>query len=157
AEHIEGIEMLLRADSAGATHELADWCQDADIRFSVGYDLTEPVREAILKVPAHAWVPAIDQDGSERENGDVCELSELVDLSSWPQGTRLICRRERPHPGAQLSFTDHDGYRFQTFLTDQDDSDIAVLERRQRQRARVEDQIRDDKDTGLAKLPSKDF
>ena len=111
-----------------ATHELIDWCPDASIRFSVGYDLTEPVRAAILKVPVNASVPAVETDGSERENGEVCELSELVDLSSWPDGTRLICRRERPHPGAQLAFTDHDGYRFQTFLTDQDDTDIAVLE-----------------------------
>ena len=66
-------------------------------------------------------------------------------------------RRERPHPGAQLSFTDHDGYRFQAILTDQTDPDIAVLERRHRQRARVEDRIRDDKDTGLAKLPFKQY
>jgi hypothetical protein len=156
-EHIEEIEMLMRADSAGATHELTDWCRDARIGFSVGYDLTEPVRAAILKVPTNAWVPALEQDGGERQNGQVCELTELVDLSSWPQGTRLIARRERPHPGAQLSFTDLDGYRFQAFLTDQHDTNIAVLECRQRQRARVEDQIRDDKDTGLAKLPFKDF
>jgi hypothetical protein len=156
-EHVEQIELLLRADSAGATHELADWCRDAQIGFSVGYDLTEPVRSAIGKVPQNAWVSALEQDGTERSNGEVCELTGLVDLSSWPQGTRLICRRERPHPGAQLSFTDHDGYRFQTFLTDQHDTDVAVLELRQRQRAHVEDQIRDDKDTGLAKLPFKDF
>jgi hypothetical protein len=155
--HVGEIEMLLRADSAGATHGLIDWCRDARIRFSVGYDLTEPVRAAILKAPAGAWIPALDQDGSERANGEVCELSELVDLSLWPEGTRLICRRERPHPGAQLAFTDHDGYRFQCFITDQNDADIAVLERRQRQRARVEDQIRDDKDTGMARLPFKDF
>ena len=69
----------------------------------------------------------------------------------------MIVRRERPHPGAQLSFTDHDGYRFQAILTDQPDPNIAVLERRHRQRARVEDRIRDDKDTGLAKLPFKAF
>src|ERR1019366_2826926 len=69
----------------------------------------------------------------------------------------LIVRRERPHPGAQLSFTDHDGYRFQAILTDQPDQHIAVLERRHRQRARVEDRIRDDKDTGLQKFPFKDF
>ena len=69
----------------------------------------------------------------------------------------MIVRRERPHPGAQLSFTDHDGYRFQAILTDQTDPDIAILERRHRQRARVEDRIRDDKDTGLAKLPFKAF
>ena len=157
AAHVEEIEILLRADSAGATHELIDWCRDARIRFSVGYDLTQPVREAILKAPANAWVSALEQDGSERSNGEVCELTELVDLSGWPEGTRLICRRERPHPGAQLSFTDHDGYRFQAFLTDQHDADIAGLELRQRQRAHVEDQIRDDKDTGMAKLPFKDF
>jgi len=66
-------------------------------------------------------------------------------------------RRERPHPGAQLSFTDHDGYRFQAILTDQSDENIAILERRHRQRARVEDRIRDDKDTGLAKLPFREF
>jgi hypothetical protein len=154
---VQEIEILLRADSAGATHELCDWCHDARIGFSVGYDLTEPVRRGILKVPDNAWVAALEQDGSERSNGHVTELTGLLDLSSWPEGTRLICRRERPHPGAQLAFTDHDGYRFQAFLTDQANPDIAVLERRQRQRAHVEDQIRDDKDTGLAKLPFKDF
>jgi hypothetical protein len=69
----------------------------------------------------------------------------------------VIVRRERPHPGAQLSFSDLDGYRFQAILTDQPDSNIAVIERRHRQRARIEDRIRDDKDTGLAKLPFKAF
>jgi hypothetical protein len=72
-----------------------------------------------------------------------------------PEGSRLIVRRERPHPGAQLSFTDHDGYRFQAILADQPDHNIAQLECRHRQRAHVEDRIRDDKDTGLAKLPFK--
>ncbi len=94
---------------------------------------------------------------SERENGQVCEITDRVDLSSWPERSRLIVRRERPHPGAQLSFTDHDGYRFQAILTDQDDQDIAVLECRHRQHAHVEDRIRDDKDTGLSKFPFKEF
>ena len=156
-EHIEEIELLLRVDSAGATHELIDWCRDGDIRFSVGYDLTEPVRAAIVDLPEDAWVPALDQDGAVRPNGQVAELTGRVDLCSWPEGSRLICRRERAHPGAQLSFTDHDGHRFQVLLTDQIDPDIAVLERRQRQRARAEDHIRNDKDTGLAKLPFRDF
>jgi DDE family transposase len=157
AEFIESLEILVRADRAGATHELADYCREASMCFSFGYDLSEPVRAAILEVPEDAWVPALDQDGSERENGEVCELTDRIDLASWPEGSRLIVRRERPHPGAQLSFTDHDGYRFQAILTDQPDSDIAILERRHRQRARVEDRIRDDKDTGLAKLPFKEF
>ena len=157
AEQIESIEILVRADSAGATHETAEHCHEANLRFSFGYELTETVRAAILETPEDAWVPALDQNGSVRENGEVVELTDRLDLSTWPEGSRLIVRRERPHPGAQLSFTDHDGYRFQAILTDQTDPDIAVLERRHRQRARVEDRIRDDKDTGLAKLPFKAF
>jgi Transposase DDE domain group 1 len=156
-QYIESIAILVRADSAGATHDLADYCREGRMRFSFGYELTESVRAAILEIPADAWVPALDQDGSERENGEVAEITDSIDLSSWPEGSRLIVRRERPHPGAQLSFTDHDGYRFQAILTDQDDEDIAIIERRHRQRARVEDRIRDDKDTGLAKCPFKEF
>jgi hypothetical protein len=156
-QHIEQIEILVRADRAGATHELADYCREGRMRFSLGYDLTETVRAAILEIPEDAWVPALDQDGSERDNGEVAEITDRLDLAGWPDGSRLIVRRERPHPGAQLSFTDHDGYRFQAILTDQHDQNIATLERRHRQRARVEDRIRDDKDTGLAKLPFREF
>jgi hypothetical protein len=157
AEHIESLQILVRADSAGATHGLADYCREHCMRFSVGYELTEPVRAAILKIPAGAWLPALEKDGGERANGQVAEITEGVDLSSWPRGSRLIVRRERPHPGAQLSFTDHDGHRFQAILTDQDGQDIACIECRQRQHAHVEDRIRDDKDTGLAKFPFKEF
>ena len=157
AKYIESLQILVRADSAGATHELADHCYAGNMRFSFGYELTESVRAAILEVPADAWVPALDQDDTERENGEVVEITDRVDLTGWPKGSRLIVRRERPHPGAQLSFTDHDGYRFQAILTDQTDTDIAILERRHRRRARVEDRIRDDKDTGLQKFPFKQF
>ena len=156
-EYIAELEILVRADSAGATHGFVDYCREGSLRFSVGYELTEQVRAAILQIPEDAWAPALAQDGSERENGEVCEITDMVDLSSWPEGTRLIVRRERPHPGAQLSFTDHDGYRFQAILTDQPDQDIAVLECRHRQHAHVEDRIRNDKDTGLAKFPFKAF
>ena len=157
AEHIQSLQILVRADSAGATHALADYCRDANMRFSVGYELTEQVRTAILEIPEDAWIPAFDQDGSARANGQVAEITASVELSCWPQGSRLIVRRERPHPGAQLSFTDHDGHRFQAILTDQTDQDIALLECRHRQHAHVEDRIRDDKNTGLAKLPFKEF
>ena len=157
AEQIESIAILVRADSAGATHETAEHCDEGNLRFSFGYELTETVRAAILETPDEDWIAALDQDGSVRENGEVVELTHRLDLSTWPKGSRLIVRRERPHPGAQLSFTDHDGYRFQAILTDQTAPEIAVLERRHRQRARVEDRIRDDKDTGLAKLPFKAF
>jgi hypothetical protein len=157
AGYIESLEILVRSDSAGATHGLVDYCRDASMRFSVGYELTESVRAAILQIPEDAWVVALDQDGSERKNGEVCEITNMVDLSAWPEGSRLIVRRERPHPGAQFSFTDHDGYRFQAILTDQPDEDIAVIECRHRQHAHVEDRIRDDKDTGLSKFPFKEF
>jgi Transposase DDE domain group 1 len=157
AERVESLEILVRADTAGATHETADHCFEANLRFSFGYELTEQVRTAILQIPEDAWVPALDQDGSQRENGEVVEITHLLDLSTWPERSRVIVRRERPHPGAQLSFTDQDGYRFQAILTDQTDPDIAIIERRHRQRARVEDRIRDHKDTGLAKFPFKAF
>jgi hypothetical protein len=157
ADRVEQLEILVRADSAGATHELADYCAEAGMRFSFGYDLTKTVRAAILETPANAWVPALDQDGTARENGQVVEITDRLSLCSWPERSRVIVRRERPHPGAQLSFTDVDGYRFQAILTDQADEAIAVIERRHRQRARVEDRIRDDKDTGLQKFPFREF
>jgi hypothetical protein len=155
-EHVEQIDILLRTDSAGATHALLDWCREGRIRFSVGIELSEQARAAILATPATAWRPALEQDGTERGNGQVAELTDLLDLDRWPEGSRVIVRRERPHPGAQLSFTDHDGHRFQAILTDQH-GDPAVLERRHRARARVEDHIRNDKQTGLANLPFRAF
>ncbi len=66
--------------------------------------------------------------GDERDYAEVVEITELVDLSSWPAGTRMIARLEDPHPGAQLTFTDIDGHRFQVFVTDLTDADIAYLE-----------------------------
>jgi hypothetical protein len=111
------------------------------------------VREAILAQPEQAWTPAVDADGQVRDGAEVCELTGWVDLGTWPAGTRLLCRREDAHPGAQLRFTDHDGHRFQVFLTDQPDGDLACLELRHRQRARVEDRIRAAKATGLSNLP----
>ena len=157
AELIETIEILVRTDSAGATHELLDFCREHRLRFSVGYELTDPVRAAILKIPEDSWVAALATDGSERENGQIAEVTDLLDLTGWPTGSRVIIRRERAHPGAQLSFTDHDGHRFQGVLTDQPDPDIQVLERRQRQRAHAETHIRNDKDTGLRNMPFRDF
>jgi hypothetical protein len=155
-EQAWAMEMLARADSGGATHEFADALREVDIRFSIGFDLTAPVREAILAMPDSAWVSAITQAGEKREGAAVCELKDL-DLSAWPAGTRAICRRERPHPGAQLTFTDHQGFRFQVFITDQQDPDLAQLEARHRAHAHVEDRIRCGKDTGLRNFPFREF
>lgn len=114
------------------------------------------MKEAILNMKEKDWVSAISQEGAEREGAAVCQLKN-IDLSSWPTGTRAICRRERPHPGAQLKFTDVNGYRFQVFITDQEDEDIIHLEARHRGRARVENRIRCGKATGLESLPFYDF
>jgi len=150
--------ILVRADSAGATHELLAFCRDGRLRFSVGFDLTEPIRTAILDLDEDAWRPTIDQDGCWRDDGArVVEITHALDLTGWPAGSRVIVRRERPHPGAQLSFTDHDGHRFQAILTDQPDTDIAYLEARHRGHARVEDRIKAGKDTGMDKLPFRDY
>jgi hypothetical protein len=144
--------VLVRSDSAGASTRLAWHLREQGVGFSVGMQIDAHVREAILAQPEQGWTPAIDADGQLRHGAEVCELTGWIDLHTWPAGTRAICRREDAHPGAQLRFTDHDGHRFQVFLTDQADPDITALELRHRQRARVEDRIRAAKATGLANL-----
>ena len=151
-------EILARTDIGGRTHAFTQDCRDAGIRFSVGYEVDERVREAIGALPDSAWQSAIDGDGEIREGAQITELDDRVDLSSWPEGTRLIVRRERPHPGAQLSVFDCEaGYRHTAFITDQADGDIAALELRHRRRAQVEDAIRSGKDTGMRKMPFAAF
>ena len=152
-----GREILVRTDIGGQTHAFTSDCRDAGIRFSVGYELTATVRSAILKVPEAAWVQAINAAGVDRDGAWVTELTDHVDVSAWPEGCRLICRSERPHPGAQFQIFDEHGYRYTCFLTDQDGHDIAVLELRHRGRARVEDSIRAGKDTGMRNLPHYAF
>ena len=145
--------VLVRSDSAGASTRLAWHLREQGVGFSVGMPIDAHVREAILAQPEQGWTPAIDADGQPRDGAEVCELTGWIDLHTWPAGTRAICRREDAHPGAQLRFTDHDGHRFQVFLTDQTASDLGALELRHRQRARVEDRIRAAKATGLQNLP----
>jgi hypothetical protein len=150
-------EVLARSDSAGASHDFAAGCRETRICFSLGYAINQTVREQILALDASVWRPAVNQDGEPREGAWVTELTETVNLDSWPKDTRLICRRERPHPGAQLSFTDLDGHRFQCFITDQPDPDIAALEALHRQHAEVEDRVKTLKATGAGHLPFHSF
>jgi Transposase DDE domain group 1 len=145
--------VLVRSDSAAASTRLAWHLREQGVGFSVGLQVDAHVREAILAQPEVAWTPAVEPDGQVRDGAEACELTGWVDLHTWPPGTRALCRREDAHPGAQLRFSDHDGHRFQVFLTDQPDPDIAALELRHRQRARVEDRIRAAKATGLQNLP----
>ena len=153
---VEASEIVVRTDSAAATHEFTDELRATRIRFLMGYDLTETVRGAILGLPEAAWRAAIRQDGQTREGAWVAELSDQLDLGAWPEGTRVIVRRERPHPGAQLSFTDHDGHRFLATLTDLS-GDPIELERLHRARASAEDRVRTGKQTGLENLPFQSF
>jgi hypothetical protein len=153
---LEG-EILVRADGAGATHELTVYCREGNLRFSFGFDLTEPVRDAIVSMPEAAWVKAIRADGTEREHSWVCEITERVALSAWPEGSRLIARRTKLKEGDQQSFVDHDGYRLAVFLIDQQDDDIRQLDLTHRGHARVEDRIRQAKDCGLRNLPFRSF
>jgi len=150
----EPVPLLARADAAGATHAFAAALRERRIGFSLGYYVDERVGQAALALPKRSWRPALDADGQEeRESAWVAELTGQLDLSGWPQGTRLIVRKEVPHPGAQLRFTDLDGHRFQCFLTDTSEKDIAGLEARHRLHARVEDRIQESQELGLGRLP----
>ncbi|MGH3263904.1 MAG: IS1380 family transposase, partial [Trebonia sp.] len=153
---LEG-QILVRADGAGATHELCVYCREAGLRFSFGFDVDERIREAIIAMPESAWIKAIRRDGSQREHSRVCEITDSVDLSSWPDGMRLIARSTQLSDGDQQSFADHDGCRLAVFITDQPDNDIAQLDLTHRGHARVEDRIRQGKDCGLSNLPFRSF
>jgi hypothetical protein len=129
----EQVPMLVRTDSAGASHGFVDALRQEAIMFSVGFPVDERVRNAVAKLPATGWVNAVTQDGDRREGAAVAELHTL-DLSGWPAGARVIARREPAHPGAQQGLFDVDGYRITCFLTDQPDADIVELDRRHRAR-----------------------
>jgi hypothetical protein len=150
---------LIRTDSGGGTHDFLTWLTRPGRRlhYSIGMTITEEMHQAILTLPDRVWEPAYDAGGEVRPGAWVAELTGLLDLSSWPAGMRVIVRKERPHPGAQLRFTDIDGHRVTCFATDATTGQLADLELRHRRRARCEDRIRCAKDTGLRNLPLHGF
>lgn len=146
--------LLLRADSAGATKDFLAELGDRNISFSVGFALDATVRHMIESLPETGWRPAVNADGSGRDGAEVAELCGFTGHNGWPAGSRLVCRREDPHPGATLSLFDQvQGRRHTLFLTDSPDPDIAGLELRHRRHARVEDRIRCWKATGATRQP----
>lgn len=145
--------ILARSDAAGATHRFAHALRERKLRFSLGYPVQEQIGAAAISLAGRRWKPALDADGGPREGAWVAELTDQVDLSAWPAGTRLICRKERPHPGAQLRFTDQDGHRYQCFITDQRGRSLAKLELCHRLHARVEDRVQEATELGLGRLP----
>ncbi|MEU0072543.1 IS1380 family transposase [Streptomyces sp. NPDC006332] len=152
-----GRQTLIRTDSAGGTHAFVSWLARRGrwLSYSVGMTITEAIHQHVLKIPEPAWTPAIETSGEVRDGAWVAELAGGV-LDGWPPGTRLIVRRERPHPGAQLRFTDADGMRLTCFATNTPGRPIAELELRHRLRARAEDRIRAARATGLRNLPLHD-
>jgi hypothetical protein len=145
---------LVRTDAAGATQGFTARIHELGMQFSVGAYLHQfDITAALPRIPKKAWTPACNTDGKPRDGAWVVEISGMADLSAWPPGTRLILRKERPHPGAQLRFTDTDGLRVTGFLTNTQGGQLADLEVRHRRHARVEDRIRAAKDTGLRNLP----
>jgi hypothetical protein len=161
-----GTPILIRSDSAGCTSGFLAHIRSLrevgiTTSFSVGVAITEPIREAIRQ--ATDWIPALDADGDLRDGAEICEITDLLPadlLASYPHGTRFIVRRERPHPGAQLSLFDTiEGMRHQVMATDTPvgGGSIQYLEARHRSHARVEDRIRTGKDSGFGRFPSRVF
>jgi hypothetical protein len=152
-------QVLVRTDSGGGTHDFLAWlaAPGRRLHYSVGMTITDDIAGATLALPDRVWEPAYDAGGQVRPGAWVAELTDLLDLASWPEGMRVIVRKERPHPGAQLRFTDINGHRFTCFATDAKTGQLADLELRHRRRARCEDRIRAAKDTGLRNLPLHSF
>jgi hypothetical protein len=161
--HRYGTPVLIRSDSAGCTQGFLAHIRTLresgiDTCFSVGVAITEPIREAIRQ--ATDWIAAVDSDGEPRDGAEICEITGLVPADGYPAKTRFIVRRERPHPGAQLSLFDTiEGMRHQVMATDTPPGtgSIQYLEARHRAHARVEDRIRTGKDSGFGRFPSRVF
>jgi Transposase DDE domain group 1 len=152
-----GRKVLVRTDAAGATHELLTWLVGQRLSYSVGFTLPDSFSTTLALIPDQAWTPAYDADSQPRDGAWVAEVTDLLDLRSWPNGMRIIVRKERPHPGAQLRLTDIDGHRITAFVTNTTRGQLADLELRHRRRARCEDRLRNANDTGLTNLPLYDF
>lgn len=151
-------EVIVRADSAGCSPAFLDPCGTQGVRFIVGHPFPEDLAAQVIGARGVRWIPALTAEGTaERDMGEVAEFTARVDLTGWPPGSRVIVRREIPHPGAQLRFTDVHGYRDQGCLTHLETPDIAFLEALYRGRGRCEQAIRDLKATGLTHLPSAGF
>jgi hypothetical protein len=155
------VRVVARSDSAGATHAFAQACRDRGVWFSFGFSVGARIQAVVDQVPDQAWEAAIDSEGGIRDGAWVLDITGMLDLSTWPAGAKVIVRAERPHPGAQLMFTDMDGHRITAIITDIPDrvipSQTAGLELNHRKHAREEDRIRQAKATGLRNLPCRKF
>lgn len=152
-----GRRVLVRTDGAGASHGFMNYLHAQRVSYSIGFTLPTDTSNLLKLIPDTVWTPAYNAEGEVREGAWVAELTGLLDLTNWPEGMRVIARKERPHPGAQLRITDIDGLRVTAFATNTTRGQLPDLELRHRRRARCEDRIRNAKDTGLRALPLHDF
>jgi Transposase DDE domain group 1 len=164
-QYRHGSPILVRADTAGSAKEFLTHLyqlrrRGMNIEFSVGWRVHR-CYDVLDLVPAAAWTPTVDAHGEPVESAQLCEITGLLPasaLSDYPPGMRLIVRRERPHPGAQLDLIEaRDGWRYTAFATTTPGGQLAHLDARHRAHARVEDRIRCGKDTGLGRFPSRDY
>jgi hypothetical protein len=149
---IERGEVLVRGDTGASSKAFLHRITTLGLEYSIGFAAHDSVKTALEAIPDHAWRPAKDGDGEPREGAEVAELTAWIPpttrtgtAADWPTTMRVIARRERPHPGAQLRLTDHNGWRVTCFATNTPRSaqwQLADLEIRHRQRARCEDRIR---------------
>jgi hypothetical protein len=157
----EGVRsrVLVRGDAGSGVKAFVAHIEALGLEYSVGMNGRQPVREALAVLPKQAWKKALDADGRPREGAQVAELTRWLPatFTGWPPGMRVIARRERPHPGAQLRITDHEGWRITCFATNTKTGRLADLEVQHRLRARCEDRIRGLKDTGATNLPLQGF
>ncbi|WP_376746039.1 IS1380 family transposase [Aciditerrimonas ferrireducens] len=148
--------LRVRADSAACSATLAAGFWERNVGFLVTARSSRAIAAAISRVvddgETAGWVPALGQDGNQRDRAAVIEVTDLVDLSGWPAGTRLIVRREPLHPGAQTSLFPSLEFRYWGHYTDQA-GDPAVLDADMRAHAHVEDHIRRLKASGLERFP----
>ena len=155
-----GRKVLVRVDGAGSTHAYLGWLTGQRLSYSVGYSLPTDTADLLKLIPQDVWTPAYDAHDQIRDGAWVAEITDLLDLSGWPKGMRVIARKERPHPG-QLRITDVDGLRVTAFATNTKTggpgTQLPDLELRHRSRARCEDRIRVSKDTGMMNLPLHDY
>jgi hypothetical protein len=151
--------VLVRGDTGSGVQGLLWHVHTLGLQYSVGVYGRQPVLDALAVLPEQAWRRALDTDGRTRDGAHVAELTRWMPatFTGWPPGMRIIARRERPHPGAQLRITDQHGWRITLFATNTRGGRLADLEVRHRLRARAEDRIRGLKDTGLRNLPLQEF
>jgi hypothetical protein len=153
-----GHKTLIRTDSAGGTQQFLTWLTRPGraLSYSVGMTITDQIHRAALSVPPAGWTPAYNAERQVREGAWIADITGMLELSGWPKGMRILIRKERAHPGAQLRVTDLDGHRLTAFATNTRRGQLADLELRHRRRARAEDRIRAARTTGLRNLPFHD-